>query len=236
MGARCGAIALVLLALGVAARPALAQEARAEPREGDLLWGFAQEDPFLDVHVGTAFILLVDAQALLESAGLWPEVQLFPADEVDRAFERKWGAIPNPEAAALDILFAAGLDFSLFPAAGECRVWVAPPPVDDSGPSVAERGNAAIAMAAAFAAALDSLDAGAGPCTVTQDPTAAQLLMWGYGETLATGGGAPAAPATGNAGVASATASIGVPAAALLAALAGALALGTRTLTGKGRR
>ena len=69
LAVRLGAIALALLVLGVAARPALAQQTRAEPREGDLLWGFAQEEPFLDGRVRSAFIMVVDAQALLESAG-----------------------------------------------------------------------------------------------------------------------------------------------------------------------
>ena len=231
LAVRLGAIALALLVLGVAARPALAQQTRAEPREGDLLWGFAQEEPFLDGRVRSAFILVVDAQALLESAGLWPEVQLLPADERDRAFERDFGAIPNPQAEALKLLLASGLDFSRLPAAGESHVWAALPPVEGSGPSVADRGSAAIALGAAFAEALESLDAGAGPCAVTRDPSAAQLLIWGYGETPATGGGAPAAPSTGNAGVAGAAGASEVSGALLLSAFAAGLAIGARGLT-----
>jgi len=245
--------------LGVAARPALAQEARLEPAAADLLWTFAEEDPLFDQRVRLAFILLMDTQPLLEGAGLWPEVQLLPASADDREF----AAMPSIEADAPVLLIATGQEFAELEVIGECRVWVAPPPVEGSGPTAAQRNEADIALGAAFRETLAGLGAAVGECALTPDASTTQLLVWGNVEVApanpqratstlfvatvlpgrqlgaGSGGGAgnavPAVPSTGSAGLAGSAASTSASGVLLLGLLAAGLAVGALRLTREGR-
>jgi hypothetical protein len=257
MGSRLAAIALAMLVLGALARPAVAQQARTEPQEGDLLWTFAREDPFFDQRVRLAFVLLVDTQPWLEAApsGLWPAVQLLAADEDDREFARMVGS----EAEAGKLLLASGQDFASIAVVGDCRVWVAPPPVEGTGPTAAERGDAGIALGAAFREAIEGLGADVGHCALTSDPATAQLLVWGVGEkapanplrdasTLfappdlpgrqpgAGTGGGPAVPSTGNAGIERTGSTTSAADVLLLLALAAVLPLAARAATSRAGR
>lgn len=155
---RVMAIASIVAVLGVTvlgSGPALAQT----DGEG-VVWAFAQEEPFFDGRVATAFASLV-AASLTETGA--------PAATAVRP-EPDGGVVPLP-GAPLDqvpLLFAAsGYPEAGFEVIGPCRYWAAVGS-EDAGAQVA----------AAFDAVLADLEVEAGPCTVIADPAEAHLLIW----------------------------------------------------------
>lgn len=239
--------ALLGLAAAIAPAAAASRQASGEPQAGDLLWTFAEEDPFFDQRVRLALILLMDLE----------DAPLFPASPDDREFI----AMPGISADAELLLLAAGIDIARIEVIGECRVWAAPPPVEGSTVGVEQRGLAALAIGAALSELLESRGAPIGVCALTSDPATAQIFVWAFGETAPAnpqrpagtllgqatlegrppgagtggGGGGLAVPSTGNAGL---TEPRDTEAAdvLLLLALAVALPLAVRSATRRASR
>lgn len=156
-----GAILLVLL-LGLVS-PVSAQEPEAFA-DGDVLWAFAQEEPFFDERIAMAFATLVDAE-LAAGAGdaRIVAVRQQPPDEI----------VPLSLAPASDVplLFAAaGYPDASFVEVERCAVWAEP-----GAEATAEQ------IAGALGAALAGLGVEVQPCEQTSSPEGAHLLVWTHG-------------------------------------------------------
>ncbi len=158
-------------ALTVFALVALVSMARAQ--EADVVqWSFAPRGIFADQRVVTAFVGLVAAPAVSAAhPGAATLEYAAPDDFLPEA---------TPEDAPL-LLMAAGVvdaDGSVqLREARPCAIWT---PHDDAGEAISA--DVAAALGVEFARVFGTLGLDITPCEVTNDPAAADILLWSAAE------------------------------------------------------
>lgn len=197
----------VLLFVAASLTGAQAQEPFVpELRDGDVVWTFANEEPFYDSRVaGALAALMTDGIEAKTPAGV----------RIVRVESDGPGYVAATQYAASEVeplLAAAGFDPALpFELIGTCRYWTPETRPDETGIPWGTPDSPASIVISAFNDALRELGVQPAACEGVDDPGDAHIVFWQWGEdapvppmrpsgTLLAGTAAALGPTTGGTG------------------------------------